>query len=161
MNIFTFIIFPRMIPKPHLKSLSKIYFEDSKFLLSDNRIRNAFYLGGYSLELALKWKICHLHRLDEGYPESPTDLNTYKKKKYKVTDTFKKASSVQPFKTHELTKLIELAGIELRLKKYHFDEWISVSIWSPEFRYQYQSPNANDVQSFLKAVNTIVSEIIN
>ena len=150
-----------MIPKQHLKSLSKIYFEDSNFLLLDNRIRNAFYLGGYSLELALKWKICHLHRLDEGYPESAADLNIYKKKKYKVTQTFKNASSIQPFKTHELTTLIELSGIELQLKKYHFEEWISVSIWNPEFRYQYQNPNANDVQIFLRGVNTIVSNIIN
>ncbi|MCW3107266.1 MAG: hypothetical protein JWQ09_1772 [Segetibacter sp.] len=150
-----------MIPKPHLKTLSKIYFEDSKFLLADNRIRNAFYLGGYSLELALKWKICHLHRLDEGYPESSSDLNLYKKRKYKVTPTFKKAASIQPFKTHELTTLIELGGIELRLKKYHFDEWVSVRIWNPEFRYKYENPDPKDVQTFLRAVNTIVSDIIN
>ncbi len=149
-----------MIPKQHLKSLSKTYFEDSKFLLSDNRIRNAFYLGGYSLELALKWKICHLHRLDEGYPESSADLSIYKKRKYKVTNTFKNAASIKPFKTHELTTLIELAGIELRLKKFHFDEWISVRIWNPEFRYQYQNPNADDVQSFVRAVNTIESDFI-
>lgn len=89
--------------------------------LTANRIRNAFYLGGYALELTLKWKICHLHKLDDGYPESADDLILYKKKKYKVSDTFKKASSIQPFKTHSLPRLIELAGIELRLKKYHFD----------------------------------------
>ena len=108
-----------MIVPGTLKSISRARLRDAKVLLEAKRYDGAVYLCGYSLELALKARICRTLRW-AGFPETQSE--------------FKGMVSI---KTHDLEILLKFSGIEQRIKSTKYlPFWSVVLDWDPEKRYQ-------------------------
>ncbi len=81
------------LTRSNLQQLAESRLHEAKCLMRDGLYDGAVYLAGYSLELALKARICRL--LDSDYPlESP----------------------FSSFKTHSYNTLLRPAGLEQALK---------------------------------------------
>lgn len=110
-----------MLSVDDLFKIAKCRFEDAKFLAVNKRFDSAAYLCGYALELILKRQIAiHLDWKD-GYPESKKD--------------FERLAS---FKTHDLSDLLHLSGLEQKLKaNTKLDVfWRVAKSWEVEQRYR-------------------------
>jgi|ERR1035437_284449 HEPN domain-containing protein len=90
---------------------------DAETLLNAHRYDGAAYLCGYSIEIALKHKICQTLNWT-GFPSTNKEFEKYKS-----------------LKTHDLDVLLSFAGIETTLKATHLAEWSAIAIWNPEARY--------------------------
>ena len=107
-----------MIPTSDLRAIAKARLQDAQVLLLARRFDGAFYLCGYSVELALKARICRTLKWS-GFPQ-----------------TGKEFQGLQSVKTHDLEVLLRFSGIEDRIKRKHMSEWSVVLDWNPEKRYQ-------------------------
>ena len=58
-----------MISVQTLKEIALSKLIDSKVLFNSNKFESSLYLVGYSIELALKSKICKILKLNNGFPE--------------------------------------------------------------------------------------------
>ncbi len=109
-----------MLTKSLLQSLAETRRRDAEVLLLNGRHAGAYYLSGYVVECALK-AIIASRFLQDVIP--PKNL---------VSDTY----------THELGKLIGLAGLKTDLDKYIAADqdftarWGIVSKWSEASRYE-------------------------
>lgn len=100
-----------------LMEISKERLTDAQTLLNAQCYDGAAYLCGYSIEVALKFKICQtLHW--KGFSSTSKEFEKYKS-----------------LKTHDLDVLLSFTGIETVLKAQYLFEWSAVSIWNPEARY--------------------------
>ncbi|MCE7058774.1 HEPN domain-containing protein [Dyadobacter sp. CY343] len=106
-----------MIPADDLKDIALERLADAQTLLIAGRFDSSFYLCGYSVEIALKYKICKTLNW-AGFPSSSKE--------------FEKLKSLR---THDLELLLSLTGFESEFKIRYFDEWSLVSNWTPESRY--------------------------
>lgn len=102
-----------------LQKLSQSKFDDALFLCRQKRFSSAYYLAGYSIEMGLKAcaaKQVHQHQIPDR--------------------TF-----VNGIFTHDLAKLVGLAGLTSELKaNQDFDHvfqanWAITAEWSPDSRY--------------------------
>ena len=66
-----------MITKLNLKEIAVRKLADAKLLYKYNRTDSSLYLIGYSVELALKFKICKILKLDKGFPETKSEFESY------------------------------------------------------------------------------------
>ena len=66
-----------MIAKQHLKEIAEKKLECSKVLLKSKKYDNSLYLVGYSIEIALKFKICKILKLNNGFPETKMEFDNY------------------------------------------------------------------------------------
>ncbi len=107
-----------MIEKKELKRIARARLKDAIILFEQKRYDGSIYLCGYSIELALKYRICKTLRWDS-FPETHNDFKKY-----------------GTFKTHDLEVLLHISGIESKIKKENFSDWSIVSNWNPERRYQ-------------------------
>lgn len=106
-----------MIKTQDLIAIANERLNDAKTLLAASRYDGAAYLCGYSVEIALKHKIC-LTLNWSGFPASNNEFSSYK-----------------CLKTHDLDVLLSFTGIESALKSTNFAEWSAVGNWNPEARY--------------------------
>jgi len=107
-----------VIQKEELKKIASLRLKDANSLLKDESYDSAFYFCGYSIELALKAKICE-HLDWDGYPSTRSEFNKY-----------------QSFRTHDLEVLLSLTGpMKSKIMNTYYDEWSSVYDWNPEIRY--------------------------
>lgn len=106
-----------MISIRTLQTLSAARLEDANTLLSSGRREGALYLCGYAVELALKAKICETLNWD-GYPDTGAEFHL-----------------LNSFRTHDLSVLLHLSGIEKEIKRDRNADWNVVSKWKPESRY--------------------------
>ena len=81
-----------------LKGISRARLEDSEALYDARRYDGATYLCGYTVELALKARICKTLKW-KGFPSTPNEFNNFKS-----------------FRTHDLDVLLALSGAEQRIK---------------------------------------------
>lgn len=102
-----------------LFKIAKARFRESK-LLADEEPDGAVYIVGYALECMLKRKIIQTLKWD-GFPE-----------------TDKEFDGLKYMKTHKLTQLLRLSGIEKSLLSDVAMEakWKAASSWDSEIRYQ-------------------------
>ena len=107
-----------MIMKGDLGKISRARLNDAEALLKARRYDGAVYLCGYSVEIALKARICKALRW-AGYPFTKKEFEKY-----------------QSFKTHNLDVLLTLAGVESKIKTNFFAQWSAVAAWDPEARYK-------------------------
>ena len=107
-----------MIARKDLRTIARARLRDAKVLLRAKRFDGAFYLCGYSVELALKARICQTLK----WPGFPEAANEFK--------------GLQSLKTHDLEILLRLSGVEARVKAKYLAEWSVVLDWNPEKRYQ-------------------------
>jgi hypothetical protein len=107
-----------MIVARDLRSIARARLRDSKALLLAKRFDGAVYLCGYSVELALKARICQTLKWS-AFPETGREFE-----------------GLQSLKTHDLELLLRLSGVEDRIKAMYLAEWSAVVEWTPEKRYQ-------------------------
>lgn len=100
-----------------LLSIAKERLKDAETLLNAERYDGAVYLCGYSIEIALKHKIC-LTLNWTGFPSTNREFENYRS-----------------LKTHDLDVLLTLTGIESEIKATHLAESSAVSIWNQNARY--------------------------
>ena len=92
--------------------------KDAEKLLQARRFDGAFYLCGYSVELALKARMCRTL----GWPEFP--------------QTSKQFRGLQSIKTHDLEILLKFSGRESIVKTSQMAAWSLLLDWNPTKRYQ-------------------------
>jgi len=107
-----------VIATSDLRDIAKARLRDAQVLLRARRFDGAFYLCGYSVELALKSRICRTLKWG-GFPQTGQEFH-----------------GLQSIKTHDLEVLLRFSGIEERVKRKHMSEWPVVLDWNPEKRYQ-------------------------
>ncbi len=120
--------------------------EAAESLLNDGNPDNAYYIGGYSIELLLKAKVCKTLGIDDFFA-----FNKGKKELYKV------------YKVHNYEELLILSGLysifNEQLKDLKFKEhWSIVSTWSEEARYLTGKTN-QEVNDFVTSIKEICSWI--
>jgi hypothetical protein len=108
-----------MIAAKDLRMIARARVRDAQVLLLAKRFDGAVYLCGYSVELALKARICQTLKWP-GFPE-----------------TGKEFEGLQSLRTHDLELLLRLSGVADRIKTNYFAEWSAVAAWTPEKRYQH------------------------
>ena len=107
-----------MILAKDLRAIARARFRDAQVLFSAKRFDGAFYLCGYTVELALKARICRTLKWS-GFPETKHEFQGF-----------------QSIKTHDLEVLLKFAGIEGKVKGKRLAEWSKVLDWNPDKRYQ-------------------------
>ena len=106
-----------MLTVSELRSISDARFEDAQVLFHAGRYDAASYLCGYSLELALKARICETLNWIE-FPYSGKDFEDYRS-----------------FRTHNLNVLLSLSGMRERIMNEQEQEWGTVIGWDSELWY--------------------------
>jgi HEPN domain-containing protein len=96
-----------------LKGVARAKLKDAQLLYNGRRYDSAFYLCGYAVEAALKYRICRTHEWSEYYHKDP----------------------YRSFATHDLQVLLRLSGAELKVKSRLHAEWSEVANWTVERRY--------------------------
>ncbi len=128
-----------MISRAQLRKISRHRLRDAEALLAGKRYDGAVYICGYSLELALKARICRTLRW-AGFPQ-----------------TRKEFEGLQSYKTHNLDILLKLTGRESHVKSKLFAEWSEASKWTPEVRYEPAGiVSRQDAQSMISATKVLV-----
>lgn len=106
-----------MISTADLMTIARGRLTDAEALLTAQRYDGAVYLCGYSIEIALKHKICHTLNWTS-FPSTTREFEKFKS-----------------LKTHDLDVLLSFTGIETTVKATYLAEWSAVGIWNPEARY--------------------------
>lgn len=110
-----------MMNRSDFQKLAKLRIKEAKILLDNKCYEGAYYLAGYAVECALKACIAKKTKRFE-FPPKPEF----------VRDLYK----------HDLTHLINMAGLELALKEemrlvVEFkSNWGAVKDWSEQVRYE-------------------------
>jgi HEPN domain-containing protein len=107
-----------MIPTTDLAQLARSRLREARTLFASRQYDGAAYLCGYAIELALKARVCR-HLRWPGLPEARAE-----------------ARSFQALRTHDLEALLELSGVEERVRTVYLAQWAAVADWTPEIRYQ-------------------------
>ena len=107
-----------MIATKDLRTIARARLREARVLLLAKRFDGAVYLCGYSVELALKARICRTLKWS-AFPQ-----------------TAKEFEGLQSLKTHDLEVLLRLSGVEARVRTTFLAEWSAVVDWTPEKRYQ-------------------------
>ena len=103
----------------------------------------AAYLCGYAVEIVLKARICQTLRW-KSFPATAGE--------------FQKFRSLQ---THDLEALIQLSGVENRIKPALAVYWSTVEKWRPEQRYDsVGTQTAASVQTMIEAAKQILKVLI-
>ena len=93
-----------MISVQELENLCNDRLEDARNLYQAGRYNGAVYLCGYVVEIGLKKRIC----ITLGCPGYPSKGNEF--------------DGLGSFKTHDLEILLQLSGLEQKLKNEFFKE---------------------------------------
>lgn len=109
-----------------LRQLAEERLAEARALLAAGRGSGAYYLAGYAIESALKAKIASGFR----------------------AEAIPRLSLVRDIYTHDLAKLLSLAGLKDELEaemetNAHLKEcWTTVAAWSEQARYEIWTPEA-------------------
>jgi len=113
--------------------------KDAEALLDATRFDGATYLCGYSIEIALKHKICKTLNWP-GFPSTNREFE-----------------NLRSLKTHDLDVLLSLTGVESTVKSTHFAEWSAVASWNPEARYNTTGKVSQaDAALMINSVKTLI-----
>jgi HEPN domain-containing protein len=112
------------------KILAELRSEEARILLGKGKLQGAYYLARYAVECALKACIA---------------------KKTKRSEFPAKAEYIRKLYTHELDKLLSLAGLDAQLNKdmgankVFEANWSTVKDWTEESRYRTSGLNGKDM----------------
>ncbi|MEO6050998.1 MAG: hypothetical protein ABIP78_06665 [Pyrinomonadaceae bacterium] len=129
-----------MIDKATLRKIARERLKDAQALFNAGRYDGAIYLGGYVVELGIKWRICKTLNWLE-FPQTRVEFQ-----------------GKQSFKTHNLDRLLVFSGVENKVKAKYLAEWSIVATWDPEARYNpIASASKEDASSLLEAARKLLS----
>ncbi len=132
-----------MILPTELKKIAKARLKDSQILFNNKRYDASTYLCGYSIELALKAKICKTLKWINGFPQTNKEFENYK-----------------CLKTHDVEVLLKFSGIQEKIKLNYRAEWSIISSWSPENRYKpLGTETRQTTENMLNAVSSLLKVI--
>jgi len=128
-----------MISISDLKLISEARLIDAESLFNSGRYDGAAYLCGYSIEIALKRKICKTLKW-HGFPSSNKEFE-----------------KIKSLKTHDLDVLLSFTGIEEEMKSTFLTEWSLISNWNPENRYNLSGTvSENDINQMIQSAKTLM-----
>ncbi len=128
-----------MSDRVQLTGIAHARIEDAEALVRAGRYDGAVYLCGYAVEIGLKVRICRTLK----WPAFP--------------DSAKQFKDYQSFKTHNLSVLLHLSGIERGVKRNLLAEWSVLATWDPEIRYKPAGSTAEeDARNMIDASKTLV-----
>ena len=131
-----------MIARSDLRNIARARLRDAEVLLGDRRYDGAIYLSGYSVEIALKARICRTLGWS-GFPETNREFDGY-----------------QSLRTHRLDVLLHFSGAEARIKMRLMAEWSIVAMWEPEARYRrVGTARASDATDMIRAAKSMVAAL--
>lgn len=107
-----------MIPRKELRKLAWARLKDARVLYAAKRYDCAAYVCGYSVEFALKARICRTLKWAD-FPHTPKEF-----------------SGLASLKIHDLSMLLRLSGVEAKVKTSHLGAWSTVQSWVPDMRYE-------------------------
>jgi len=126
------------------KILAELRSEEARILLGKGKLQGAYYLAGYAVECALKACIA---------------------KKTKRSEFPAKAEYIRKLYTHELDKLLSLAGLDAQLNKdmgankVFEANWSTVKDWTEESRYRTSGLNGKDMYNAVAGPDGVLSWI--
>lgn len=131
-----------MIAIADLRDIAIARLKDAEALHAAGQHDASVYVCGYCIELLLKARICRT--LDwEGFPESNSEFQRY-----------------VSFRTHDLTTLLKLSGIERKILGEHGIAWTTVSKWDSNWRYRaIGKASADDAVLMLNAAKELMEVI--
>jgi len=131
-----------MIPMNELRKIARAKFKDAEALYKARRYDSAVYLCGYTIEAALKARICRTLKWSE-FPSTRADFSDY-----------------QSLRTHDLEVLLHLSGIENKITTQYITAWSTVARWNPEMRYQpVGTTTSSDARTMLDSVKVLLEVI--
>lgn len=107
-----------MLTIADLEGLAHTRLHEATALLIARQFDGAAYLSGYAVEMILKARICSNLQWP-GYPHSRQEFESY-----------------ASFRIHRLDILLNLTGIQEKVRTKYSSHWSNVSKWSPEERYR-------------------------
>ena len=107
-----------MILPAELRTIARARLKDAEALLTAGRFDGSMYLCGYSVEIALKARVCRTLKWP-GFPSTNKEFERY-----------------HSFRTHDLDVLLHLSGAEAKIKEPRYiSAWSVVAMWEPGTRY--------------------------
>jgi hypothetical protein len=146
-----------MILQQHLKEIAEKKLECSRLLFKSEKYDNSLYLVGYSVEIALKFKICKILKLNSGFPETRLEFESYISQN--DNDLGIQIKYLKDIRNHDLQKLLFYSGQEYSVKLHLLDEWTHFSYWNPELRYKLNFGNKNFNEITLVSADKILNLI--
>jgi HEPN domain-containing protein len=126
------------------KALADLRAEEARILLAKGKRQGAYYLAGYAVECALKACIA---------------------KKTKRFEFPPKADHVRKLYRHGLNELLNLAGLDVQLRKdmavnKAFEaNWSTVKDWTAESRYRTSGLNGKDMYNAVTGADGVLAWI--
>jgi HEPN domain-containing protein len=129
-----------MILPTELRTIARARLKDAEALLTAGRFDGSMYLCGYSVEIALKAKVCRTLKWP-GFPSTNKEFERY-----------------HSFRTHDLDVLLHLSGAEAKIKEpKYISAWSVVAMWEPETRYRpIGTANGADATDMIKAAKILL-----
>ena len=95
---------------------------------------------GYAIEIKLKATICTKELL-LGFPEKAHEFD----------------GSMRKYRTHDLEKLVVMAGKETAVKTTSLGDWSIILQWDPESRYATVHPSMPDAKAFIESAERLLA----
>ena len=127
-----------MIHPADLRHVARARLMDAQALLAALRFNGAIYVCGYSVELALKARICRTLKWSE-FPQTSHEF-----------------MGLQSMRTHNLDMLLHLSGVEGRIRRRYLSVWSRVLSWSPEKRYQTTQSTREEASAMIAAAERLL-----
>lgn len=128
-----------MILSTDLRKVARLRLTDAAALFKAKRYDGTFYRCGYTVEIALKCRICKTLR----WPDWP--------------QSSKEFQNLRSFRTHSLDILLKLSGVEQKIKSNYFTEWSIVTEWDPDARYKVKEATRASAESMLQSARTLLT----
>lgn len=131
-----------MLTIAELEKLARTRLHEATALLIARQFDGSAYLSGYAVELILKARICV--NLDwKGYPESRKEFEGF-----------------TSLRTHNLEILLNLTGIQEKVRNKFGSHWSNVHEWSTEERYRQAGTTLErDARARLASASFLVRNI--
>ena len=149
-----------MISKKILRELVDQKLKDADVLIANRRYASAIYIAGYSLELALKLKVCKIFNFVQGFPENKAEFIFYQNSVKSQPLLAGTITQIKDIRNHDLNKLLFYSGVEYQIRLNFLNEWNLVVGWDPEMRYKSQKVLKREAISNIKAIKTLVQNIL-
>jgi hypothetical protein len=149
-----------MIYKKILRELVKQKLKDADILITNRRYASAIYIAGYSLELALKLKICKIFKFVQGFPENKAEFIIYQNSVKSQSLLAGTITQIKDIRNHDLNKLLFYSGVEYQIRLNFLNEWNLAVSWDPEMRYKLQKILKKEAVSKLTAIKALIQNIL-
>lgn len=129
-----------MILPIELRTIARARLRDAEALLTAGRYDGSVYLCGYSVEIALKARVCRTLKWT-GFPSTNKEFEGY-----------------HSFRTHDLDVLLHLSGAEVKMKEPRYlTAWSVIAMWEPGTRYRpIGTATSADATDMIKSAKTLL-----